>query len=60
MKVISGDQDACWEVVSSIYDREAVLRTSPQYGCLNKTWKMTTPIDMQMYMKEFLQGSTHR
>lgn len=34
------------------YGRDVILINHQQYGSLNKTWKITTPIDVPMWIEE--------
>lgn len=47
-------------VVFSIYDSEADLMKSQQYGFLNEILKMATLIDVSVWMVDFSEGSTFR
>lgn len=40
------------EILSSIYAREAALRKSLQYDCLNKTQMITPVVAMTMWIEE--------
>ena len=53
------DQEICG-IVSPGNDWEGTPMISEQYGCLNKTWSMTTPTDMLMQKVEISWGSAPR
>jgi hypothetical protein len=55
----SEDQNVCYEIVSSIFDRAAEPMNSQQCSCLNKT-NMMTPIDMLTQTGEIPYGTTLR
>lgn len=52
------DQEACYNIVSSRYDKEAALMKSQQYACIRKTCTMTTPVDISLQMGKVLHGLT--
>lgn len=46
------NQGICYEIVSSIDDREAILTTYQQYIHLNKTSMVTPPFDVPTRIRE--------
>lgn len=50
----------CYEIFSSMYDREGIPMKPHHYVLLTKTWTMTTPVDLPTWMGEISQGSTPR
>jgi hypothetical protein len=44
--------------VSPVDDREAALINSEQYNHLNKTYTMTTPVDMPTKIRGISRGAT--
>ena len=45
--------DTCYEIVSSIYDREAVPMTSQQYYTLNEVSALPTPVNVDRENSQF-------
>lgn len=60
MKMIKArEREVLCETVSGKNDLEASPTNPQQYGCINKVWTMTPPINIQARGK-ILPGSTHR
>ena len=51
------DMRESFYTISSIYDREAPPVKSQGYGAVNKTWAMTTPVDMAQWMGALIRPS---
>jgi hypothetical protein len=43
------EQEVLYEIVSGKNDWEASPTNPQQYGCINKVWAMTPPINMQAW-----------
>ena len=56
----SEDQNVCYEIVSSIFDRAAEPMNSQQCSCLAKATTMTTPADMPILTETMSHGHTPR
>lgn len=53
------DQEVCCEILLPYNNREETSMT-PKFGCLNRTWRMTTPTDMLLWQVELSQGPIPR
>lgn len=55
-----GEQDDCFAILCSLYNRGVSFKKLWQYGYINNACIKTTSIDIPVWMAEILQGHSHR